>query len=355
MLEQQVLSPQNNYIELDKYLQAAGATHIFLVCGSSIRSLALEGYFQTLAQRIGIQVIRFSGFQPNPDFESVMVGSDRFRLKACDLIVAVGGGSAIDVAKCIRNRVGSQVPLLAIPTTAGSGSEATHFAVVYKNGIKESVDCGLPDAVLFDPSVLNTLPDYQRKSTMLDALCHGVESFWALRATPESQDLARRAIRLILENKDRYLANDPVGNRAILTAANFAGQAINLTTTTAGHAMSYGLSRLCGIAHGHAAALCVAELWPYMLQNLSLSSNPDILKRTFQSLAQIMDCETSEAAASGFRGLLAQLDLALPSLKTGGMDKLVDMVNVQRLSNNPIPLERAKIEELYRNILRERG
>ena len=282
-----------------------------------------------------------------------MVGSDRFRLKECDLIVAVGGGSALDVAKCIRNRVGSQVSLLAIPTTAGSGSEATHFAVVYKHGVKESVDCGLPDAVLFDPSALNTLPDYQRKSTMLDALCHGVESYWSLRATLESQNLARRAIRLILENKDRYLDNDPAGNAEMLTAANYAGQAINLTATTAGHAMSYGLSRLCGIAHGHAAALCVAELWPYMLQNLSLSPSPGILK-TFQSLAQIMDCETSEAAASGFRRLLSQLELEPPSLKTGGMDELLGMVNVQRLSNHPIPLDRANIEELYRNILRKR-
>lgn len=354
MREQQVLSPRNNYIELDKYLQEAGAARIFLVCGGSIRSLALDGYFQTLARRTGIQVTRFSGFQPNPDYESVMVGSDRFRLKECDLIVAVGGGSALDVAKCIRNRVGSQVSLLAIPTTAGSGSEATHFAVVYKHGVKESVDCGLPDAVLFDPSALNTLPDYQRKSTMLDALCHGVESFWSLRAVPESQNLARRAIRLISENKDRYLDNDPAGNAAMLTAANYAGQAINLTATTAGHAMSYGLSRLCGIAHGHAAALCVAELWPYMLQNLSLSPSPGILKRTFQSLAQIMDCETSEAAASGFRRLLSQLELEPPSLKTGGMDELLDMVNVQRLSNHPIPLDRANIEELYRNILRKR-
>ena len=243
--------------------------------------------------------------------------------------------------------------LLAIPTTAGSGSEATHFAVVYKHGVKESVDCGLPDAVLFDPSALNTLPDYQRKSTMLDALCHGVESYWSLRATLESQNLARRAIRLILENKDRYLDNDPAGNAEMLTAANYAGQAINLTATTAGHAMSYGLSRLCGIAHGHAAALCVAELWPYMLQNLSLSPSPGILK-TFQSLAQIMDCETSEAAASGFRRLLSQLELEPPSLKTGGMDELLGMVNVQRLSNHPIPLDRANIEELYRNILRKR-
>ena len=94
MREQQVLSPRDNYIELDKYLQAAGATHIFLVCGSSIRSLALEGYFQTLARRTGIQVTRFSGFQPNPDYESVMVGNDRLRLNECDLIAAVGGGSA---------------------------------------------------------------------------------------------------------------------------------------------------------------------------------------------------------------------------------------------------------------------
>lgn len=122
---------------------------------------------------------------------------------------------------------------------------------------------------------------------MLDALCHSMESFWSVNSTEESKQYSREAIQLMMKYKNAYLANEAIGNTAMLKAANIAGKAINITQTTAGHAMCYKLTSLYGIAHGHAAALCNAALWPYMAQhmeNVLIRGEKIILKICFLKL-----------------------------------------------------------------------
>ena len=100
-------------------------------------------------------------------------------------------------------------------------------------------------------------PLYQKKATLLDALCHALESFWSINSTFESKKYSERAIELILENRNQYLKENEDANYKMLEASYMAGKAINIAKTTAGHAMSYQLSMMYGIAHGHAAGLCV--------------------------------------------------------------------------------------------------
>ena len=254
-MKQKILISSENYAELDIYFKENGIKSIMLVCGKSISSLRINQYFEALEIREGIRVVRFMDFQPNPLYESVVKGVEIFRENGCELIVAVGGGSAIDVAKCIKlysnmdNEINyleqliipNEVKLLVVPTTAGSGSEATRYAVIYYKGEKQSVthESCIPSLVLVDASVLETLPEYQRKVTMMDAFCHAIESFWSINSTLESKEYSAEAIRLIIENKDSYLKNNEVGNINMLRAANLAGKAINITQTTAGHAMCY--------------------------------------------------------------------------------------------------------------------
>lgn len=142
----------------------------------------------------------FQGFSSNPKYEDVLRGVEAFRAENCDAVVAVGGGSSLDVGKCIKlfARMDPEqdclaqplqengVPLAAVPTTAGTGSESTHFAVVYVNGEKRSVasTAALPDLAILDADALDTLPLYQKKCTLLDALCQGIESAWSVRSTP---------------------------------------------------------------------------------------------------------------------------------------------------------------------------
>ena len=212
-MEQKILVSDKNYAELDVYFKENSARTILLVCGKSISFLPINQYFETLEERKGIKVVRFMDFQPNPLYESVVKGVEVFHENKCDSIVAVGGGSAIDVAKCIKlysnmspkinyleqTIVPNEVKLLAVPTTAGSGSEATRYAVIYYKKEKQSVvhDSCIPSVVLMDTKVLETLPIYQKKATMMDAFCHAIESFWSVNSTKESKEYAKEAIENI--------------------------------------------------------------------------------------------------------------------------------------------------------------
>ena len=298
---------------------------IFLVCRGSFDRLDLAPYINAL------DPVRFSGFTPNPKMEEVMDGVEVFKASGCDTILAVGGGSPIDVAKCIKKYSESDAPIIAIPTTSGTGSESTHFAVVYENGNKLSVAAPdlLPDIVILEPATLKNVPEYTRKATMLDALCHAIESHWAKKATPESKGYAEKAIELILKYKDAYLANEEEGNRGMMEAANLAGQAINISTTTAAHAMCYKITSMYGFQHGHAAAICLPEVWKYIDDNSGITREE-------------------------FVGIITDLGMEYPVSNDpeADIEILADSVNLQRLSNNPVMFDRDQLVAMYRNIIR---
>ena len=257
-MEQRII---NRYSDLDEWLDNVKKP---FVVGSLKRQENLRAHLPN-------NTVVFSDYQPNPLYENVQAGVKLFREEGCDAIIAVGGGSAMDVAKCIKlygNLPGDggnggwleaeyaeyNIPFLAMPTTAGTGSEATRYAVIYYDGKKQSVtsESFIPDTVLMDPNTLITLPLYQKKATMCDALCHAIESFWSVNSTDESKEYSRRAIELVIANMDGYLENTEEGRSYMLLAANTAGKAINITQTTAGHAMCYKIISLFGSAHGHA-------------------------------------------------------------------------------------------------------
>lgn len=331
MTEKLIMNASKDYIELDEYFLNIQVKRILLVCDGSMQFLRLNQYFASLEQRLGIQVVRFTDFQPNPSYESVECGVNCFHENNCDMIAAVGGGSAIDVAKCIKlysnmdkhenylkqQIIPNSIPFLAVPTTAGTGSEATRYAVIYYNGEKQSVadESCIPSAVLIDSSTLKTLPLYQKKATMMDALCHALESFWSVNSTDESMEYSRCAIQLILENRKGYLDNVDEANTNMLKAANIAGRAINITQTTAGHAMCYKLTSLYGIAHGHAAALCIRKLFPYMLSEDAKCIDPrgtQYLCHVFNEIAKAMGCSTANEAAEYFEQIVTGLELKIP-------------------------------------------
>lgn len=299
---------------------------LFLVCGNSFDRLEFADYIK------GLEPIRFGNFRPNPLYEEVLDGVEVFNNSGCDTILAVGGGSAIDVAKSIKFYSKSNAEIIAVPTTSGTGSESTHFAVIYKDGVKQSVadQSLLPEYVILEASTLLNVPLYTRKATMLDALCHSIESYWAKKATAESRGIANRAIRGILEHKDSYLRNEEIGNAGMLKAANLAGQAINMTTTTAGHAMCYKITSLYGFAHGHAAALCLPEVW------------------------KVNKTEIPGITLEAFINLFDDLELEYPISKNreAEISVLVDSVNPQRLGNNPVELDEDTIRQMYERIIR---
>lgn len=360
---QKIIEINESYEPLRKLV--SDSEKIFLVCDGSYRFLRIGSFFDTLPN-----LVKFSDFQPNPTYESVKKAVALYRGESCNSIVAIGGGSAIDLAKCVKlyanmtddkeyieqEIVPNVIPLMAVPTTAGTGSEATRYAVIYYQGNKQSVthtSC-IPSTVIFDPSALETLPMYQRKSTMLDALCHAIESFWSVNSTDKSKMYSKEAIQLILENMDGYLANDKTANRNMLKAANTAGKAINITQTTAGHAMCYKLTSLFGIAHGQAAAMCVRKLLPYMSTNMDKCIDTrgiDYLNHIFIEIAGAMGCDSVESMCERFDSIYHSLALPKANYTEEDIVALTHSVNPVRLKNHPIALDLETIELLYRQIL----
>ena len=370
-MQQIVISATSNYSPLNRWILQNNCKNILLIADNSWQYQKKLATYMKGIENNGTKIVIYSDFESNPIYESVVKGVHLFNQTNCDAIMAVGGGSAIDVAKCIKlysNMDHSKnylfqeikpnnIPFLAIPTTAGTGSEATRYAVIYYQGEKQSItsDSCIPQTVLLDSNSLYSLPQYQRKVTMMDAFCHAIESFWSINSTEQSRQYSQQAMNEILQNMDGYLNNNPQSNEGMLLAAHKAGKAINITQTTAGHAMCYKITSLFGIAHGHAAILCNRVLFPWMCQNTHLcidSRGEDFLKDILQKIAQNMGCNTYKDATDKIQNLFIGLELSIPKCSEEQLKILVDSVNPIRLKNFPIKLDKNTIENLYKQIVR---
>lgn len=358
-----------NYEELNQWVKSK--RKIMLVCGASARSIKA---ISELISYYGSRFVLFTDFSPNPSFESIVKAVRLFKEAGCDSIFAVGGGSAIDVAKCIKYFYCSSdddyygtwlsthfnvvdIPFVAMPTTAGSGSEATTFAVFYYNGLKysRSDEKLLPNMVFFDSSVLSTLPLYQKKATMCDALCHAIESYWSIHSTEQSKAYSMETINLIVNNADGYLSGKEKYNDCIMRAANLAGKAINISKTTAGHAMCYKITSLFGCAHGHAALMCNRALFPWMKQNIDKCVDPrgtEYLSKTFDELERVLQFKGDIFSGNTLEYFFHYLEFDVPTVSPDQYKELIDGVNVERLANNPIRLDVKSINYLYHEIFR---
>ena len=288
----------------------------------------------------------------------------------------------MDTAKCIKLFTGlskdrpyleqeyreNDIPLLVHPTTAGTGSESTPFAVIYQDGEKCSVEHEsiYPKYRIEDARSLRSLPMYQKKVTLLDALSHAMEAIWSKYSNEDSRAYGQKAISLILTNYKAYLslenkneakvqgkassAEDPSESvlESIAEAANLAGKAIAVTKTTAGHALSYKLGSICQLPHGLATAMVNRALYPFMCREKSRMIHPENLL----FLAKCFSAETEEEGAKRYLEILEDLEI-LPNLsvKEGDLENLVAAVNPERLSNHPIALREEDIGLLYKEIL----
>ena len=358
-------------------LNDAGCRKLFLVIDSSYPFLNIKDAVESLPVA---EKVKFSDFTPNPRYEQVCNGIELLKSTRCDAILAVGGGSTIDVAKCIKLAVmseagnaalipplvlqrvpieGEQLPFIAIPTTAGTGSESTHNAVMYYEGAKQTVtnDAILPDYAILEPSVLKTLPVYQKKCAMMDALCQGIESWWCINSNDESREYARKAVELIMAHWRNYIFHsDEEAARQIMLAANYGGRAINITATTAPHAFSYKITSLYGFPHGHAVAVGLPEIWTFMLQHPDRCIDPrgeKYMLSVFGDISRAMGADTPEEAVSVFRRMMRELELHNPvsSDRARDLDILSVSVNPIRLKNNPVELNASSIRSLYEVIL----
>ena len=304
----------------------------------------------------------FSEFHPNPDLSDTEAGAAIFRREGCDGLVSVGGGSSIDTAKAIKARMNAKTeedvirsslafethcPHIAVPGTAGTGSEATQFAVVYVNGKKVSLNHAelRPDGVVLDASLLDSLPLYHKKSCALDALAQGIESYWSKGSNDDSRVHAYLAVIGVLDNLKAYLEGDPHAAEEMLDASFQSGKAIQITKTTAAHAMSYMLTKKLGLAHGHACMVTLPTLWEMMLDH-------DEMKDTLKDLSEKMRLGDPLMAPRLLKGILYDLEMDIPPVPDEALlDELAGSVNVERLSNHPVAMTKEEIKQAYRRAM----
>lgn len=352
---------------LKNILNEIGAARYMLIHSPSLKYLNLSACVGA-EKRI---VCTFGNVEPNPDYVTVCKVIELFNGNECDGIIAIGGGSVIDVAKAVKlfcnMPQGSKyieevaepadIPLLAVPTTAGTGSESTCFSVVYVKGVKHSFSHKqiIPTHVYLDGALLNTLPVYQKKCTMLDALCQGIESIWSVNSTPESVAYAKKAVETILKNMDRYIDGDNAVNQEMMLAANYSGRAICISQTTAAHAMSYKLTSEYGLPHGHAVAICLPYVWRYISENTQKCSDRRGEKHLWDSLALIaalFGAASDDAAINRFSDMLKAMGIEAPSnLTEQEIVKLSEAVNVERLKNTPVTISNVALFKIYSALL----
>ena len=311
----------------------------------------------------------FYGFSSNPKYEEVEEGLKVFQQAGCDAVLSVGGGSAIDVAKNIKAFFGmdseknffeqkkepNEILHIAVPTTAGTGSESSCFSVVYYKGEKKSVEdpSMLPDYAVLCPVFLKSLSFYQKKATVMDALCQGIESYWSVNATAESRRYAKMAIQGMLTYIWDYLEQSSSLDK-IMWSANYAGRAINISKTTAAHAMSYKITSMYQFAHGHAVGICLPVTWRHMNGYLKTHTEGyGSLMSLLQELSIIMGCTDTEDAVAAFEDVLKKMQMEYPTRKSDtDIQILAESVNVERLNNFPIPVSKAELKTMYEQIVR---
>lgn len=338
----------------------------FLCCGSSFKTTKA---YQYLKEKYDLTV--WDKIRPNPRFEDMVSAAELFKKNNCDFMIGAGGGSPLDSAKMIKLLVtndvktaltvpmqANNIKFLAIPTTSGTGSEATRYSIFYVNeNEKHSIthDDFLPDFVILDEEFLKTVPPYQRGCTCMDALCHAIESYWNVKSNAESREYAEKAIRLFVENKEGYIANETSANRGMLMASYYAGKAINITATTSAHAMCYNITINCGTAHGHSVSVNLAEIWDYMNahnEKVNDSRGRDFVLHTLDEIGVLLGGRNAKDGVVIFRNLIDEFELYTPNADKEAVLSFAKSVNVDRLLNNPTTLSSEDVTEIYKRVFR---
>lgn len=353
-----------------------GATRVLLICGKS--SFEASGAARVLPELERVAAVhRWSDFAPNTDAADLVRGLAAAVDFRPDLVLAVGGGSAMDLAKLLcafhgqtdpealhaAIRSGDRVTdrrlkLVLSPTTSGSGAETTHFAVVYIGDEKYSVAGPVlrPDVVVLDPGLTLSGSAYQRATSGIDAVTQAIESLWAVGATPASRRWARHALGYLLPAIEPFVTTgDVAAARAMSIGSHLAGRAIDISKTTVSHALSYGITKRYGVSHGHAVALTLgvfleahADAPP---ERLRPGVDPASHAAAMAEVLTALQAADGAAARARFTTLLQRIGLETNLAKVGAETRpdrqaLAESVNAERLGNNPVRFDTADLAAL---------
>ncbi|WP_350560829.1 iron-containing alcohol dehydrogenase [Psychrobacter sp. CAL346-MNA-CIBAN-0220] len=356
------------------------ATSAIIVTDAGISQLGYVDIAQQSLQEVGVEVVVFDTVVADPPVEVVNDAITLARSNHCDLVIGLGGGSSIDTAKIVAlypNDFESvtnildldlsgfkKLPLFAIPTTAGTGAEATFVSVITaKDGSKKAIYTPkiLPDVAILDATLTLKLPRHITAATSLDAMVHCIEAYTSrTKKNPISDALAVKGLQMLWHNFERVLdqGDDIEARGEMLLGSSLAGIAFVNASVAAVHGLSYPLSINFHIPHGHANALVMCSVFTFNL--------PEAAPMYAELARAVMPNQTStmtdlEAASlfihqlkkflemSGLKYRLSELDITEKDIPA--LADIVINTYARLIATNPKDMTVEEVTTMYKDIL----
>ncbi|WP_366922451.1 iron-containing alcohol dehydrogenase [Metallumcola ferriviriculae] len=354
-----------------------GARKVFLVSDPGVLDAGWVDKTITVLGDAGLEYTMWTGVTPNPKDSEVAEGRQLYEEKGCDAVIALGGGSAIDAAKAVAVLVSNQgdissyegvdkishplPPIIALPTTAGSGAEVSQFSIIVdvKRKLKMTIISKslVPDIAIIDPEVLGTKSAELTANTGMDALTHAIESYTSVAATPLTDVQALNAIRLIANFLRKSVASqsDFQAKEAMAMASLQAGLAFSNAILGAVHAMTHQLGGLLDMPHGEANAI----LLPYVMRyNLiaSMEKYAQVAEAFGESSLGVGKRAMAEKAISAVEEMARDIGIPRSLSQVGLTDEFIPKLSENAVKDaclvtNPRDMSRQEIERLFREAL----
>lgn len=365
--------------EIPEILKSQEKERVLLIAGKNVRANGLTARLEKSLEENGIKFTIYDGTVPNPTSDNVEEAVSLYKSNDCQAIIALGGGSAMDCAKVVGARVVCpnkplnkmaglikicrKIPLLiAIPTTAGTGSETTVASVIVDSDTHHKYVindfCLIPKYAVLDPEITVGLPKQLTATTGMDALTHAVEVYVGRSMTKESKAAAEEAVKLIFENLEKAYADgtDLEARRNMLHASYLAGTAFTKSYVGYVHAVAHTLGGKYGVAHG----LANAVILPYILRAYG-SSVTDSLGELAKVIG-IVSVELSNADAK--EAFIAHIEnmnkrMGIPEkfdfIKTEDIPTLATLADKEANPLYPVPTlwDATELEAIYHLVSEE--
>jgi len=364
-----VLFGENTLEKLGEEASVLGKKALVVTGRTFAKKYGYIDRIRKILEERGVKAFFFSEVEPNPSIETVKRGVEVAKMEGVDLFIAFGGGSPMDAAKAIDvvyafggaveewiypNKVVKEkpYPIIAIPTTHGTGSEVTKYSVLTdtKAG-KKVVVVGegiLPDVAILDSSVLEHLPKVQAASTGLDALSHAIEAYFSKRSNPLSDLFALESTRIVFESLPCSVEGDMKCREQVFYASMLAGYAINIAGTNIGHGLGYELTVRKGLPHGFANLMILPEACVYYERYL-----PDKTRRLLEYIGlKGIPGGLKEAILLLKRKVGAPMSLREIGVTREELDSIIEkaLTYERNLSNSPVELSREDVRKIFENI-----
>ncbi|WP_033164330.1 iron-containing alcohol dehydrogenase [Clostridium sp. KNHs205] len=350
---------------------AFGKRALIVTGGRSTKESGLLGKTEELLRKSGVDFSLFDKVTPNPLTTTVYEGAEHAISEGCDMVLALGGGSSLDAAKGIafqtvnggdineyiygRKVSNKALPILAVPTTCGTGSEGNGFAVMTNPDTldKKSLRCSaiVPACSIIDPLLMKTMPKKTLVSVGFDALCHNMDAYISAISQPLTDIMALEGARLAAGSLTKLYADteDLKSWEHLCLASTLGGMVIGTAGVTALHGMEHPVSGLKNIVHGKG----LAALAPYVYE-ASIKGAPD----KFLLLSRILGGRDEKDFVPAIKQLLSELQLTETLGDMGVEEKNLDWltenclkVSAPSIANHPVVFTPEKIREIFRKAL----